>query len=256
MIYNPAVLSRLLILILASAPLAAQITGAPAAAQPESKAPQVRVNYLNVCSPSDSDRKELDSVLARIPSRAAFGTDMEVSRGRSTVTANDLVLQGPQSAAPGAAPISKWVRIRWDYVDSSPLLNAQYAFSTTESHVSETLVWRFRDAKDVMQLSISDAVDSAADPAQVARLNTPADRIRVERFGKSSIVLARCPAVDQSQFASLFERAAGLMTAYRKSLGVSATVPGELARLAPARQKSTSSKPAPESQSGQAQSHR
>jgi hypothetical protein len=67
--------------------------------------------------------------------------------------------------------------------------------------------------------------------------NTPASRIRLERFGKSSIALARCgasengPVPDQSAYEPLFHSASQVLTDYRGLLGVKRTVPGELAQI-------------------------
>jgi hypothetical protein len=67
--------------------------------------------------------------------------------------------------------------------------------------------------------------------------NTPASRIRLERFGKSSIALARCngtengPAPDQSAYEPLFRGGSEALANYRKLLGVARTVPAELAQI-------------------------
>jgi hypothetical protein len=66
---------------------------------------------------------------------------------------------------------------------------------------------------------------------------TPASRIRLERFGKSSVVLARCtgegnaPPPDQSAYAPLFSSASALLADYRRILGAKALVPAELMRI-------------------------
>ena len=68
--------------------------------------------------------------------------------------------------------------------------------------------------------------------------NTPVGRIRLERFGKSSIVLARypggegSPAPDQSVYEPLFQSATGIIANYRSLLGARHTVPDELSRVA------------------------
>jgi hypothetical protein len=100
-----------------------------------------------------------------------------------------------------------------------------------EDSVVETLTFRAREVKDVIQVSISDSVSSPAAPAQVARVNTPAERIRLERFGSSSVVLARCPGSDQSQFEPLFSRATELLAGYRSAFDVASVIPAEIARL-------------------------
>jgi hypothetical protein len=68
---------------------------------------------------------------------------------------------------------------------------------------------------------------------------TPASRIKLERFGKASVVLARCAgseaspaAPDQSAYEPLFASASDILTDYRNLLDARRTVPGELARVA------------------------
>jgi hypothetical protein len=67
--------------------------------------------------------------------------------------------------------------------------------------------------------------------------NTPASRIRLERFGKSSIALARCtgsengPPPDQSAYEPLFRSASEVLANYRSLLSVRRTVPAELAQI-------------------------
>ncbi|HVP64931.1 MAG TPA: hypothetical protein VMT82_08545 [candidate division Zixibacteria bacterium] len=190
--------------------------------------PNVRVNMLNVCSPSAADRAEIARALSHIP-QPAFTQEYEVARGRSSSAGADLALAGGSNTAQSTS-FSDWVRIRREFADKSPLLNAQYSFSVSDKQVNETLVLRMRDPKEVMQVSISDAV-TAGSPAQVAAANTPADRIRLERFGKSSIVLSRCEQVDQSAFQGLFTTASTLLNTYRKSLRVARLVPEELVRM-------------------------
>ena len=54
--------------------------------------------------------------------------------------------------------------------------------------------------------------------------NTPVSHIRLERFGKSSIALARCmateagPAPDQSAYEPLFASASAVVSDYRRIL--------------------------------------
>jgi hypothetical protein len=68
--------------------------------------------------------------------------------------------------------------------------------------------------------------------------STPASRVKLERFGKSSVVLARCtgseggPPPDQSAYEPLFSSASTIMTNYRVLLNARRTVPDELARIA------------------------
>ena len=78
--------------------------------------------------------------------------------------------------------------------------------------------------------------------------STPASRIKLERFGKSSVVLARCPgtegtpAPDQSAYEPLFRSATAIVTNYRNLLAARNTVPAELARVSAV--EGTKAKPA------------
>jgi hypothetical protein len=193
--------------------------------------PQVRVNYLNVCNPSDAETKEIASALSRIVRKPAFTSDFEISRGQSSMTEADLQLQGMQPDPSQPPSISRWVRIRREFPETSAFQNVQYSFSTSEGRVSETLVFRLRDPKDVMQISLSDTISARSDPASVLSVDTPPSRIRLERFGKSSVVLARCPAADQTAYQSYFGSASEIMAAYRASLAVRKTVLDDLARI-------------------------
>jgi hypothetical protein len=76
-----------------------------------------------------------------------------------------------------------------------------------------------------------DSITGASSPASILATDTPVDRIRLERFGKASVVLARCPAADQSAYQPLFDQASRVMASYRAVLGVKKTIPRELAAL-------------------------
>jgi hypothetical protein len=100
-------------------------------------------------------------------------------------------------------------------------------------------VFRLRDPKDLMQISIQDSMSAVVKPAAALATDSPATRIRLERLGKASVVLARCTAadnpgtaVDQSAYEPLFRRASAMMASYRKILRVRTTIPAELARVA------------------------
>jgi hypothetical protein len=94
-----------------------------------------------------------------------------------------------------------------------------------------------RDPKDLMELSIEDSASSVPSAEAMLTANTPASRIRLERFGKSSIALARCsgneggPPPDQSAYEPLFQSASDVLQNYRHLLGVRTLVPQELARI-------------------------
>jgi hypothetical protein len=99
-----------------------------------------------------------------------------------------------------------------------------------EQRIVETLVFHFHEPKDVLSISIEDGV-SAATPAQVLAMDTPAGRMRIERVGKGSIGLARCLGADQSAYEPLFQSASQVLARYREALGVRRTVPADLGRL-------------------------
>jgi len=196
---------------------------APLAAQEPKRDMQVRINYLNVCNPSDAEKQEIAAVLERIPTKPGFGPEFEVARGRSTMP---------------NAPLADWVRIRREFPAGAPLTNVQYSFSADSKGIVETMVFRWRDPKDVLQVSIEDSVSAVASPAQVVATDTPASRVRVERFGKNSLGLARCENVDQKGYEPLFASASTILARYRAALGVRQTVPGELEHLAAGRPSS------------------
>ena len=212
----------------------------PAAEKAKSGQPQVKVNMLNVCAPTAEDQKEIANALARVPRQPLFTEDFEVSRGRTTLTEKPGFVEAGQSAQFSAEPTSAlWVRMRREFSVQALFSTVQYSFSVDKQFMVETLVLRVRDPKDLMQIAIEDNASSVTSPAAMLGTNTPPTRIKLERFGKSSIVLARCsgdpstgePAPDQSAYNPLFQSGAALMSAYRGLLGVRHMVPDELARM-------------------------
>jgi hypothetical protein len=101
----------------------------------------------------------------------------------------------------------------------------------------ETLVFHVRDPKDLLEIAIEDSASAVTTPASMLATNTPVNRIRLERFGKSSTVLARCngtenaPPPDQHAYEPLFQDASKIMESYRTLLAARSTVPQELARV-------------------------
>ena len=184
--------------------------------QPKKGDMQVHVNYLNVCSPSDADKKEISAALQRIPTDPRFGPEFEIARGRSSMP---------------DAPIASWVRVRREFPPGTALTNAQYSVSLDTKDIIETVVFRWREPKDLMQVSIEDSVSAVASPSTVVATDTPVSRVRIERFGKPSLALSRCAETDQSAYESVFAAASGVMTRYRTALRVRESVPPELARL-------------------------
>lgn len=210
-------------------------------AAPGNGQPQVKVNYLNVCSPSEEEQKELQSALSRIPKEPKFARDFEISRGRSTLAAEANVLQAmPAPSEDAATPVSDWVRIRHEFGALSAFANAQYSFTTDENGAIENLVLRLREPKELVEVSLSDTVTTTKSPKEILATDTPVDRIRLERFGKSSVVLARCPQGDQSKYNYLFDTATSILTNYRAAMHVRATVPLDMARLGASAPKNVS----------------
>jgi hypothetical protein len=211
--------------------------GSLATAQ-QSSHPQVKVNVLNVCSPSAGEQQEIASALARVPKQPLFGLDFEIDRGRSSLDVGPGFLQpgsgGQMSSDPGSA---SWVRIRREFSVQALFSTVQYSFSIDPKNMVETLVFRVRDPKELMQVSIEDSASAVTTPATMLTSGTPASRIKLERFGKSSIVLARClaseasPAPDQSAYQPLFQSASAILANYRGLLGARTTVTEELERI-------------------------
>jgi hypothetical protein len=189
---------------------------APAQEPPNSNKTQVRINYLNVCNPSLSDQQLISLTLGNLPTKPQFSQDFEISRGRSSME---------------DAPVSNWVRLRRDFPASAAYTSSQYALTTDEKGTTETLVFHSRDTRDVVQVMLEDSISGASSPASIVATDTPVDRIRLERFGKASVVLAKCPAADQSAYQPLFDQASKAMSKYRAILGVKKTIPRELAAL-------------------------
>jgi len=200
--------------------------------------PQVKVNVLNVCSPSPEEQHEIASALARVPKQPLFADDFEIDRGRSTLEVGPGFLQPGASAQMSSDPgTANWVRIRREFSVQALFSAVQYSFSKDSKNMVETLVLRVREPKDLMQVSIEDSASAVTTPASMLTTSTPASRIKLERFGKSSVVLARCsgsesgPAADQSVYEPLFQSASAILSNYRGLLGARNTVPEELARL-------------------------
>ena len=200
--------------------------------------PQVKVNVLNVCSPSAEEKEAIVSALARIPKQPLFSPDFEIDRGRTSLQERPGFLQPGQSGPDSSeSATATWVRIRREFSFQAMFSTVQYSFSHDSKNMMETLVFRVRDPKDLMQVSIEDSASSVTSPATMLSTNTPVSRIKLERFGKSSVVLARCPATegqaapDQSAYAPLFQNASDIVANYRGLLRAAHIVPDELARI-------------------------
>jgi hypothetical protein len=209
--------------------------------------PPVKVNVLNVCSPSAEEQKEIASALARVPKQPLFSEDFEVARGRSSLAADAGFLQAGQSAQLSDQPsVASWVRLRREFSVQATFSTVQYSFSHDGKNMVETLVLHVRDPKDLTTVSIEDNASAVTSPATMLAAASPASRIKLERFGKSSVVLARCTGSesgappDQTAYEPLFASASSILTNYRALLNARRTVPDELTRVA-----ASSSKPKP-----------
>jgi hypothetical protein len=95
---------------------------------------------------------------------------------------------------------------------------------------------------------MEDSASSISNVETMVASNTPASRVRLERFGKSSVALARCPGSengpppDQSVYEPLFRSASEVLANYRSLLGVRHTVPAELAQIPTAQKAAVKSK--------------
>jgi hypothetical protein len=200
--------------------------------------PPVKVNVLNVCAPSPEEQKEISSALGRVPKQPLFSQDFEVARGRSSLAEGPGFLQaGPSAQLSDEPSVASWVRLRREFAVQAAFSTVQYSFSNDGKNMVETLVLHVRDPKDLVQLSIEDSASAVTSPAAMLGTVTPASRIKLERFGKSSVVLARCagseggPPPDQSAYEPLFTSATSILSDYRTLLNARRTVPNELARV-------------------------
>jgi hypothetical protein len=215
-----------------------------------SNQPQVKVNLLNVCTPSAEEQKEIASALARIPKQPLFDADFEVSRGRSTLTDMPAILAAEQPGHVAGEPsIANYVRIRREFSVQAMFASVQYSFSNDGQSMVETLVLHVRDPKDLIQVSLEDSASSVTSAETMLTANTPVSRVRLERFGKSSVALVRCPATedhpgaDQSAYEPLFQNASQVLADYRGLLGVKTLVPEELAKIDNALKPKSMTKP-------------
>ena len=222
-------------------------------ANPATTQPKVKVNMLNVCSPSVAEQKEIAAALERIPKGPLFGADFEVSRGRSTLSDVPNLLQpGASTHFADEKSVASYVRIRREFSVQALFSSVQYSFSNDGQNMVETLVLHVRDPKDLIQVSLEDSASSVTSSEAMLGSNSPASRVRLERFGKPSIALARClgneggPVPDQSAYEPLFRTASDVLGNYRLLLSVKKIVPEELANISaeskPASKPATGSK--------------
>jgi len=204
---------------------------------------------LNVCTPSAEEQKEIAAALARVPKQPLFGADFEVSRGRSTLSEMPAILSAGQPGhVPGEASVASYVRVRREFSVQALFSSVQYSFSNDGQNMIETLVFHVRDPKDLIEVSLEDSASSVTSAQAMLMSNNPVSHLRLERFGKSSVALARCsataegPAPDQSAYEPLFRGASEVLSNYRALLNVKIIVPEELAKISGAPKQSTNPK--------------
>lgn len=201
----------------------------------------MQLNLVNSCSPGAEEQAELAAALGRISSRPAFSPDFEVARGRTTA---------PEG-------VIDWVRVRREFrlsgsesgtmagtAGGPEFINVQFLFSAGERGIDQVLVFHTRASRpgEPLQVSLEHQAGAAttasagggAGPetaAQALAAEARPNRIRLERFGKGSVVLARCAQADQSRYEPLFHLAAERFASYRAALRVRSTVMTELGAL-------------------------
>ena len=98
----------------------------------------------------------------------------------------------------------------------------------------------------MVEVSIEDSASAVASAAAMLSTSTPVSRVKLERFGKSSVVLARCsgedgnPTTNQTMYEPLFAAGSSIMERYRDALGARKMVPDELTRLGAGTPKASS----------------
>ncbi len=202
--------------------------------------PKVKVNVLNVCAPSADEQQQIASALGRVPKQPLFSEDFEVDRGQSNLEERPGFLQpgsGAQAAASSDPALASWVRVRREFAVQATFARVQYSFSLDSKDMVETLVFHVREPKDLLEIAIEDRASAVTTPTAMLSTSTPASHIKLERFGKPSVVLTRCSASDggappdQSAYEPLFQSATAIVTNYRNLLQAQRMVPDELAKV-------------------------
>lgn len=153
----------------------------------------------------------------KVPPKVNYSGDFEVTRGRTV--SDDKA--------------SKYVRLRRELADDPVFSNVQYSLSSDDKNITETLVFKVKDPKDLVLIALEDQISaSAAKPASALDADTPASHIKLERFGKTALALARCENRDQSEYEPIFAQATRVLSVYRKVLGLRTVFRSDLAWLA------------------------
>ena len=98
--------------------------------------------------------------LALVKENPQFSSDFEISRGVTTLTEAEARAAGVPAGA--ADTPSAWVRIQREFPEKAPLTVVQYSLSVEAGEASESLALHLRDSREVLQISISDAVKGSA----------------------------------------------------------------------------------------------
>jgi hypothetical protein len=216
--------------LLLCALLALVVFGAQATAFAQAGAnaqPRVQLNFVNTCRPAPPEIEQLKRALARVNEPPHFSSDFEIARGQTLLSGEEALAAGLPADAPPTP--SSWIRIRHDFPEKAALLDAQYSLSVQAGEASETLALHLRDSREALEVWIS--TSAAGGAAEMLKAETPPERIRVERYGKPSIVLARCAAADQSAYEPIFLTAGEILHRYRAAMAVATVAPSEFARL-------------------------
>ncbi|MGA3210724.1 MAG: hypothetical protein ABSD20_05405 [Terriglobales bacterium] len=177
---------------------------------------QLRLNVVNACTPDETEKNEISAALAHIPEHPRFTSDYEIARGHT----NDNK---------GA---SDWVRLRREFSGNSAFTSVQFLLSVSGPSIEETLVLHLKGSKPGEPLQISlEHETSEGTAAAVLAAGAPPNRIRLERYGKPSLILARCPQADQQAYEPLFAAAASRFMQYRAAMNARSTVTAELAKM-------------------------
>ena len=96
--------------------------------QSSDKTPQVKYNYLNVCTPTDAEQQQLKAALTRLPAAPKYNADFEISRGRTSL----------QNAEP-----ARYLRLRRELTNSTEFNNVQFSptAAATFTMVTNGLRW-------------------------------------------------------------------------------------------------------------------
>ena len=115
--------------------------------------------------PRRRSSRRLPRALARVPKQPLFGADFEIDRGRSSLDVGPGFLQPGSGSQMSSDPgVANWVRIRREFSVQALFSTVQYSFSSDPKNMVETLVFRVRDPKDLMQVSIEDSASAVTSP--------------------------------------------------------------------------------------------